>query len=99
MPKGAPLGLDSQETHQCRNYRSQGCPLQVVAWVIPERGLSSQPSTLSRKLKWTRDEHSPQPLSDTVDGAPLIQTPSQAERGLGGRFCFQCTILYCDLVY
>ncbi len=34
---------------------------------------------------------SSQPTSGTIDGAPTIQTPSRAELGLGGRFCFTAT--------
>jgi len=29
------------------------------------------------------------PTTGTFDGAPNIQTPSQAEHGLGGRFTFE----------
>lgn len=34
----------------------------------------------------------PEPPSGTIDGAPIIHTPSRAWYGLGGRFDFQASI-------
>jgi hypothetical protein len=60
--------------------QGQACHLLfdcVVAWMIPERALSSQPSAGSHDEPGVIT--APGPTSGTIEGAPSIQTPSRAE--------------------